>query len=630
VIKAVLNALQARGLKPRKSGTGWTAMCPVHEGDGGSHKPSLVVSEGDEQPVVLQCMRGCSTEGILSALDLNWADVTGGERREKQPERPRYAPPADLESRVSAWQEALFSGMSDQGFLIAKKHLARATILEAQLGWDAERKGYTIPVRDAKGELLFVKHYFPGQEKKYDAPAGTRTCLFGEEQLAALPKYGLVVVTEGELDSLAVRSIGIPAVSGTGGAGTWREEWSQALRTFEVVVIGDNDAAGLAFSEKALKSLRAAGAYAQPLEWPPNTPPKFDPCDCAPDLLGELIRAAQQAGKFRSIDMSSVMRDELEPIPWMVTGLMARGDIVLLGGEPGTGKSILCMELALALALGEPVMGSLQVPCGPQRVLYIDEENNRMLAKRRLRTLLGGRGITDPARLPILYLIENSINLDNDGMCALLEREMEAFRPDCVILDSLVRFHRRDENSNSEMSKLFSERFRPLTKKHGCSIVLLHHLSKPNKQGSSEVKHRMRGASDLSAMVDEIWALEGDAKTPERTLKHEKCRWSETILPLILHYAESDDHSEATLTCSEESHEASNTLLAILIERGTEGSLRQDLIASLERSGLQRDTARRAADRQLRRLEAQRLVASSKEGHQIRYWHCKSAPKRVA
>lgn len=70
----VIDALSARGLTPKRSARGWTANCPVHEGQG-KHSPSLSVAEGDNGCALLVCWAGCQLPDVVKALGLTFADI---------------------------------------------------------------------------------------------------------------------------------------------------------------------------------------------------------------------------------------------------------------------------------------------------------------------------------------------------------------------------------------------------------------------------------------------------------------------------------------------------------------------------------------------------------------------------
>lgn len=67
----VRDALATAGCRPGSGDASFTARCPAHE----DRNPSLTVSRGDRQPVVVNCHAGCSSDTVVSALGLAWSDV---------------------------------------------------------------------------------------------------------------------------------------------------------------------------------------------------------------------------------------------------------------------------------------------------------------------------------------------------------------------------------------------------------------------------------------------------------------------------------------------------------------------------------------------------------------------------
>ena len=70
-IDRVLDALGEHGLNPRRSGDGWSARCPAHD----DRQPSLSVSVGAGDKVVLHCHADCRIDDIVAALGLDLADL---------------------------------------------------------------------------------------------------------------------------------------------------------------------------------------------------------------------------------------------------------------------------------------------------------------------------------------------------------------------------------------------------------------------------------------------------------------------------------------------------------------------------------------------------------------------------
>lgn len=133
-------------------------------------------------------------------------------------------------------------------WLMDSRMISAAVMIEANLGIDVEGGELAIPIYDVDGEFLFHKfRRSPWRDNgpKYRYTSGSRAALYGAELLKNLPSDEAIVITEGELDALALRSLGMNAVSSTGGSGTWKEEWSDLLKGREVIVCYDADLAGV-------------------------------------------------------------------------------------------------------------------------------------------------------------------------------------------------------------------------------------------------------------------------------------------------------------------------------------------------------------------------------------------------
>lgn len=101
------------------------------------------------------------------------------------------------------------------------------------------------------------------RKPKYLYDAGGKVTLYGYDKLSPDTEY--VVVTEGELDALVLWSHNIPAVSSTGGAASWQDEWSELLANYRVYLCFDSDEAGAKGMVRVLKSLPHASVVLLPM-----------------------------------------------------------------------------------------------------------------------------------------------------------------------------------------------------------------------------------------------------------------------------------------------------------------------------------------------------------------------------
>lgn len=131
-----------------------------------------------------------------------------------------------LPPRIRDWLNA--RGITDE--VIARR----------ELSYDGR---IVIPVFNTEGDFIFNKYRRDPEETdgpKYTYDKGAVSTLYAIDNI--VPG---VIICEGELDVLALESRGFPAVSSTGGAGTFRPEWAEHFSKVEdIYMVFDNDKAG--------------------------------------------------------------------------------------------------------------------------------------------------------------------------------------------------------------------------------------------------------------------------------------------------------------------------------------------------------------------------------------------------
>lgn len=323
----------------------------------------------------------------------------------------------------------------------------------------------------------------------------------------------------------------------------------------------------------------------------------------------------QEQDQPAELDLEAILSaEQTEPVPWAVHGLFAKGDILVVGGEGGTGKSVLALDLAIALATGQSFLG--MVTAGAQPVLYLDEENQPHIVRRRIRQHLLGRCIPEPPAGLHYYLQAGMTLRDASGM-ARLQQLVDEHNPRWVVLDSLIRFlGGADENSNTDAAQFFA-RLKGERVRSGVGWIVLAHLAKPSKDRPDAV-HRIRGAGDIVNGSDALLTLEGDRDTERRTLTPQQRRTS-TLAPLSIAWRESEDEQSAELmSLGTESGSAEAAIRRAIAVVGQAGILRQDLIGLLESQGF--EGAAKATTRALGKLVGMGVVRSEKEGRAVRLW----------
>jgi DNA primase len=123
--------------------------------------------------------------------------------------------------------------------------VSESIIKEAGISFDGQR--IVIPVKDENGKFLFNKmRRNPLSEigPKYEYQAGATATLFNAHSING-KKDEVVFITEGEIKCLHLNSLGLNAVSSTGGANTFKPEWVELLGDNEIYIVLDKDEPGI-------------------------------------------------------------------------------------------------------------------------------------------------------------------------------------------------------------------------------------------------------------------------------------------------------------------------------------------------------------------------------------------------
>jgi hypothetical protein len=213
------------------------------------------------------------------------------------------------------------------------------------------------------------------------------------------------------------------------------------------------------------------------------------------------------------VDLEEMFGDH-EPERWFIPGFICEGRGHALLSVSGVGKSLLMRELAAKLALGESIWG---YPAqAPIRVLYLDYENDPI---QDIGATLKEMQLNLPAKLDgqLTFLSYPEFGtFDTDEGASDIERALDIFKPDLVIIDTLSRVVAGEENSNDTWLNFYRS-VGMVFKRRGVTYVRIDHLGKNAERGA-------RGGSAKTGDIDLIWTLDGDSDGKMFTLKNSKSR----------------------------------------------------------------------------------------------------------
>ena len=188
-------------------------------------------------------------------------------------------------------------------------------------------------------------------------------------------------------------------------------------------------------------------------------------------------------------------------------GGLVPGSLVLLGGDPGIGKSTLLLQSAQAMAQRHSV-------------LYVSAEESAQQVKLRWRRLVeqGPAGAQDtPADGP-----GPGMQLLSETDLELVLQELEALRPAVAVIDSIQALH--DGELGSAPGSVAQVRecaaaLARIAKRQDTALLLVGHVTKEGM---------LAGPKVLEHLVDAVLTFEGDRFASHRLLRAVKNRFGAT------------------------------------------------------------------------------------------------------
>lgn len=191
----------------------------------------------------------------------------------------------------------------------------------------------------------------------------------------------------------------------------------------------------------------------------------------------------------------------LEGVPdilWSIDTLIPESGIAYFSGAPGGFKTWLAQEASVCVSYGMPFINKYATL--QKKVLYLDFENSSAILKRFVRICDGKQVKEDLKKIALnnIYLVQGiELFLDSDEGISLLRKYISKTGARFIVIDSLVRCLAGDENSATDVRKVFQNLKMLFSEYPDLSILILHHNSK-----AGYGLNGLRGSGDISASAD--------------------------------------------------------------------------------------------------------------------------------
>jgi len=499
----------------------WLASCPVtgHGRGNGDKNPSLSISDGTDGKPLFHCHGGCDQQTVFSVM----RDRGLLPELEHRPEPlSRIQPPA-----VNRQLEQEWTYTDEEGVVLFIKQRYRTT--------DSKGKDYKLIKVDDAGR----RHATMGDARivPYRLP----------ELLDAVSKGRFVYLTEGEKAADAIISLGSVATTSHAGSGHWPESITQYFAGANVVILPDNDAPGWKYAKRAAakilpiaKSVRVIDLGGDELgddayEWiykqgktrqdladlvkrqAPLTseaevqmperlrekPPEAAPPESAVTSAAQIATRepeVSESGLTLKRTLSLEAFDDItdEPVEWLIDRVIPRKGFVALYGPPGSFKSFIALDLAVAIARSAQWFGLEAKTTDKGAVIYIAGEGHGGIGARIKACRIHHQ---IEAGTPI-YFLRHQINLrsseEDFSRLVYAVRELilaVGVKVELIVIDTLARaFGGGNENSSEDMGAFITS-CGHLQDEFKAALMVIHHSGKDAAKG-------LRGHSSLLGAVD--------------------------------------------------------------------------------------------------------------------------------
>ena len=195
------------------------------------------------------------------------------------------------------------------------------------------------------------------------------------------------------------------------------------------------------------------------------------------------------------VSRTSTANAELDRV---LGGGIVPGALILIGGEPGIGKSTLVLQMALSLP--------------NRKVLYVSGEESTQQIKLRADRLTAKVGSATADNCMVV----------SDTSIDRLQSHIDLAQPDLIVIDSIQTMEtERVDSFQGSISQIkeCTSMLMHLAKSSGLPIILIGHI---NKDG------QIAGPKILEHMVDVVLQFEGDRNHMYRILRSIKNRFGST------------------------------------------------------------------------------------------------------
>jgi len=394
-----------------------------------------------------------------------------------------------------------------------------------------------FPFKDEEGVLTFVKYrnteFKKGvtQGAKEWSEKDTKPILFGMNHCT---DGGTLVMTEGQIDSLSLAEAGIEnAVSVPMGKNgfTWIPHcWDFLARFDELIVFGDREGDTITLLDEMTKRFHGTVRFV-----PPEAYQGYK--DANELLCGKGVQAVRDAVEAATIvpddfikELKDIVSSELDNEPIFqtkvrqldaVTGGMYAGQLIILTGERGRGKSTFASQLVVNavasgvkafLYSGEMTNASVKEWIERQ-IAGADCINVEIMPNGYEKTHINAMYLDDIAKwhegMVYIYDTDAAINSEDEGiekdLLGKIRKAIVQYGCKFIVIDNLMTA--LDDNLQFDIYRqqaVFVKKLKRMASRFGVVVLLIAHPKKASREAKGFENDDVLGSSNITNFADMI------------------------------------------------------------------------------------------------------------------------------
>lgn len=233
---------------------------------------------------------------------------------------------------------------------------------------------------------------------------------------------------------------------------------------------------------------------------------------------------------YQTFSIADALAPKQRP-PMLVESILPIGSVSIWYGYPGSLKSAFVMDMAMAIATGQPFLPSMPNAGGnfpgyktnPCPVLWIDLDNGLEVTGERVAAF--ARTYHADPQTPFLYMSYPTPAIQASRASSIVSLTSHilnnlTLRPGLIVLDTLLRAaHVKDENA-SEMDTVLNN-LHKMAEDLKATLAMISHSKKENY---GRAGNGLRGHSSIEGGVDYVFYVKRDGHSDCVEIENQKAR----------------------------------------------------------------------------------------------------------